>query len=105
MASFRNFVRFMMAKATMTERNFNLVVPLANKATDMRTADTAGNCLVRSGAVTPLIVCSDRQGDVDSTNKRSTLPTLTTPGVRISSTAASTMAARATKVVPALSAE
>ena len=58
MAPFRNVARFMMVKATMTERTFNLVVPLAHKATAMRITDTAG--LVarnRSGAVTPPADC------------------------------------------------
>ena len=32
----------MMVKAAMTVRYINLVVPLASKATDMRTEDTTG---------------------------------------------------------------
>lgn len=44
----------MMVKATMSER-FNLVVPLAHKATAMRITDTAIGYSVRSGAVSPLI--------------------------------------------------
>ena len=35
-------VCFMMVKAAMTVRYINLVVPLASKATDMRTEDTTG---------------------------------------------------------------
>ncbi|MFX6118862.1 hypothetical protein ABTE85_21610, partial [Acinetobacter baumannii] len=52
--------RFMEVKAVMTERSFNLVVPLAHKATDMRTADTTESHRVRSGAVSPLKI---RQSD------------------------------------------
>lgn len=54
----------------MTVRSFNLVVPLAHKATAMRTTDTVGSSLVRSGAVSPLIGNSLRRGDVDSTIQR-----------------------------------
>jgi RNA-directed DNA polymerase len=91
MAPFRNVARFLMVKATMTVRTFNLVVPLAHKATAMRTADTTRHSSGRSGAVTPLIGrCGLRRGDVDSTNTRSTLPTTTMPGTRTSTTATRT---------------
>ncbi len=90
MAPFRTLARFIRVKANMTERFLNLVVPLAHKATDMRIADTTGQCSGRSGAVTPLIGESLRQGDVDSTNKRSTPTTPTMPGIRTSTTATRT---------------
>jgi hypothetical protein len=68
-------------KATMTERSFNLVVPLAHKATAMRNEETDRQRAGRSSAVAPL---SNRLGDVDST-------TLTpTPGIRTSTTATRT---------------
>lgn len=85
MASRFSFACFMMVTATMTERSFNLVVPLAHKATAMRITDTAGSCRDRSGAVSPLIGAGLRRGDVDSTTGRSTQPTPTTPGIRTSS--------------------
>lgn len=83
MASLRNVARFIRAKAMMTVRKVDLVVPLANKATAMRTAETAG--LVardRSGAVSALIGASLRRGDVDSTIINSARPV--PPGIRIS---------------------
>lgn len=106
MAPFRNIARFMMVKATMTVRNVDLVVPLVHKATDMRITDTVG--LVardRSGAVTLLTGRNGRRGDVDSTNERSTQPTLTMPGIRISKTATRTTTTRTTSSVPAPSAD
>jgi hypothetical protein len=51
----------------MTVRFFNLVVPLAHKATAMRITDTTGSCLARSGAISLLIGYDLRQSDVDST--------------------------------------
>ena len=91
----RNIVRFMMVKATMTVRSFNLVAPLA-QATDKRITDTAGlDTQERSRAVSLLTDCSDRQGDVDSANKRSTPATQTTPGIRISKTETRTTTTRA----------
>ena len=80
----------MMVKATMTERMFNLVVPLAHEATAMRTTETAGSSQERSGVVSPLIGANLRQGDVDSTTGRSTQPILTMPGIRTSTTATRT---------------
>lgn len=65
-----HLARFMEVKAIMTERLFNLVVPLAHKATAMRTTDTAGCRLGRSGAVSLLIGHGLRQGDVNSTIQR-----------------------------------
>jgi hypothetical protein len=105
MAPFRNVARFMMVKATMTVRTFNLVVPLAHKATAMRTSDTAGHSSGRSGAVSPLIGrCGLRWGDVDSTNNRSTRPTTTMPGIRTSTTATRTTTTSRPGFAPARSA-
>lgn len=59
-------VRFMMAKANMTERYINLVLPLAQKATAMREIDTNDSNHARSSAVSNLIGNSLRTGDVDS---------------------------------------
>ncbi|MBS1198120.1 MAG: Retron-type reverse transcriptase [Proteobacteria bacterium] len=104
MAPFRTLACFLMVTATMTERIFNLVVPLAHKATAMRTRDTSGCSREWSGAVSPLIGYGLRQGDVDSTTGRSTPPTLTMPGIRISTTATRTTT-RATRAAPAPSAD
>ena len=104
MAPFR-IARFLMVKATMTERFIDLVVPLAHKATAMRSTDTAGSIRDRSGAVSPLIGNSLRRGDIDSTKGRSTLPTATTPGIRTSTTATRTTTTRAPSSVPAPSAD
>lgn len=71
----------------MTERSFNLVVPLAHEANDMRTTDTAGSRRDRSGAVTlPRI----RTGDMESTMGTPT------PGIRTSTTATRTTTTRTT---------
>jgi RNA-directed DNA polymerase len=61
------FACFMKVKALMTARFFDLVVPLAHKATDMRIVDTAGSSRDRSSAVAMLRI---RHGDVDSTIQR-----------------------------------
>ena len=95
--------RFMEVKAAMTERSFNLVVPLAHKATAMRTTDTTGSRQERSGAVSPLISSGFRQGDVDSTT--GTLPTPTTPGIRTSTTATRTTTTPTTSSGPEPSAD
>jgi hypothetical protein len=106
MAPFRNVARFVMVKATMTVRTFNLVVPLAHKATAMRTAETARQRPGRSGAVSPLIGrCGLRRGDVDSTNNRSTLPTTIMPGTRTSTTATRTTTTSRPSSAPARSAD
>lgn len=105
MAPFRTIARFMMVKATMTERSFNLVVPLAHKATDMRIKDTADIRQDRSCAVSSLIGFDLRQGDVDSTNGRSTLRNLNMPGIRISTMATRTTTTRTTISAPELSAD
>jgi len=80
----------------MTERSFNLVVPLAHKATAMRTTDTDRRRAARSGAVSRL---SNRPGDVDST----ILPA--GPGLRASAAAPSTASASTTSSAPAPSAD
>jgi RNA-directed DNA polymerase len=85
----------MEVKATMTERSFNLVVPLAHEATDMRTTDTAGSRRDRSGAVTLL---NTRRGDVESTID----PGPVGPGIRTSTTATrtTTTAITSSELVP-----
>jgi len=80
----------------MTERLFNLVVPLAHKATAMRVTDTAGFDREASRAVSHL---SDRTGDVDST-----IGPLT-PGTRTSTTATRTTTTRAPRCARSLSAD
>jgi len=109
MAPFRTFACFMMVKAAMTERFFNLVVPLGHKPTAMRTTETAGSSRAASGAVSPLIgpltPMSLRRGDVDSTNGRSSPPTLALPGIRTSTTATRTTTTRATRAALAPSAD
>lgn len=72
----------------------NLVVPLAHEATDMRTADTTDGVQDWSGAVSPLIGESLLQGDVDSTNGRSTRTIPIMRGTRISATATRTTTTR-----------
>ena len=53
---------------TVPVRNIDLVVPLAQEATDMRIPETSGLVTQdRSGAVSSLIGASLRRGDVDST--------------------------------------
>ena len=79
----------------MPERKFDLVVPLSQKDTAMRTTETAGSAPERSGAVSPLIGSGLRQGDVDSVNERSTPPT--PPGIRTSVMATRTTTTRTTK--------
>lgn len=86
----------MEVKAAMTERSFNLVVPLAPVATDMRNTDTGGYRAAASGAVTPL---NTRPGDV-----KSTIGTAG-PGIRTSTTATRTTATRTTSSAPVPSAD
>ena len=85
----------MMVKALTPVRTLNLVVPLGHKPTAMRITETAAGAQAWSGAVTPLIGSGLRQGDVDSTPKRSTPPT--THGCRTSTTATRTTTTRTTK--------
>lgn len=93
----------MMVKASMPVRSLNLVAPLAHKATDMRTTETAATAQAWSGAVAPLIGASLRPGDVQSANTRSTRPT--TPGTRTSTTATRTSTTRTQSSAPSPSAD
>ena len=86
-----HIARFMEVKAAMTERHFNLVVPLAHEATDMRTTDTDGRSRFGSGAVSPL---NTRQGDVEST--MGIRPSPAGLGTRTSTTATRTTTTRTT---------
>jgi len=88
--------RFMEVKAVMTERRFNLVAPLAHKATAMRKTETDRQCATGSGAVSRL---SDRVGDVDS----AMVPL--TPGTRTSTTATRTTTTRAPRFARSSSAD
>jgi RNA-directed DNA polymerase len=93
----------MTVKALMPVRTLNLVVPLAQKATDMRTTETVTQLRGKSGAVALLIDASLRQGDVDSTQRRSTpRPTLV---FRTSTTAIRTTTTRVTSAGAVSSAE
>ncbi|HCY16351.1 MAG TPA: reverse transcriptase [Curvibacter sp.] len=85
----------------MPERQLNLVLPLAHKATDMRTTDTAAPGQAWSGAVSPPIGTRLRQGDVDSKHRRSTRAT--TPGTRTSTTATPTTTTSPGLAVPLVS--
>jgi len=82
----------MEVKAAMTEHIFNLVVPLAHEATDMRTTETSCSAQERSGAVSPL---NSRQGDVESTMG----PSPAGLGIRTSTTATRTTTTRTTSSV------
>ncbi len=94
----------MKVKAIMTERFFDLVVPLAQGelplATAMRITDTADDVAPNrawSGAVSqPGLFDSDRPSDVDSTNRRRTPATSPTLGFRASTTATRTTTTRIT---------
>jgi RNA-directed DNA polymerase len=83
-------------KATMTERSFNLVVPLAHKATAMRNEETDRQRAGRSSAVSRL---SNRSSDVDSTIFPAGL------GIRTSTTATRTTTIRTTGSAPEPSAD
>ena len=95
----------MMVKANMTERNFNLVLPLAQKATAMRTIDTSGRSQERSSAVSSMIGESLRFGDVDSKTNYSTRPTMIMHGIRTSTMAIRTTGTRTTTIGRVLSAD
>ncbi|MDD5176784.1 MAG: RNA-directed DNA polymerase [Sterolibacterium sp.] len=88
----------------MTVRFLDLVAPLAYEATAKRIADTAGSSRAVSGAVSPLIGASLRQGDVDSATGRSTQPIQTMPGARTLETATRTTTTPTTSFAPAPSA-
>lgn len=92
----------MTVKAAMPERFFNLVVPLEDDSTAMRTTDTAGDRRAWSGAVSRT---GHRPGDVDSTTGRSTPTTPATPGTRTSGTATRTTTTRTTSCAPGPSAD
>ena len=89
----------MTVKALMPVRNLNLVVPLAHKATVMRTTETAAPVQAWPGAVAPVIGLGLRQGDVHCT------PTARTPGTRTSTTATRTTTTRAMPAEPEPSAD
>lgn len=92
----------MTVTATMTVRSFDLVLPLPHEGTDKRATETAGSGPAWSGAVSRL---SDRAGDVESGNGRSTPATTTMPGARTSTTATRTTTTRTTSSAPAPSAD
>ncbi len=94
-----------MVKANMTVRHFNLVLPLAHKATAMRIMETADSNQNASSAVTVPIDDYLGQGDVDSKIQRSTPLIQAMPGTRTSTMATRITTTRATKCVPALSAD
>lgn len=87
----------MKVTAIMTERSFNLVVPLAQGelpfATAMRTTDTTAPA-ARSGAVSQLELF--RPGDVNRTTGNSTPATTIMPGARTSTMATRTTTTRTT---------
>ena len=90
----------MTVKALMPVRNLNLVVPLAHKATAMRTTGTSALSRALPGAVSTLIDPEGlRGGDVDSTN------VAPTPGTRTSTTATRTTTTRAMRAEPEPSAD
>jgi RNA-directed DNA polymerase len=95
----------MMVKANMTVRHFNLVLPLAQKATATRIMETADSVQNVSSAVSPLIGNSLRQSDVDSKIQRSTPLIQIMPGIRISTMETRTTTTRITSSAPALSAD
>ena len=82
----------MTVKALMPVRTVNLVAPLAHKATDMHTTDTAATVRARSGAAAHLIGSGLRVGGLTSANG-----TPPTPGIATSTTATRTTTTRATK--------
>ncbi len=84
----------------MPEQKFNLVVPLAHEATDMREADTRAHPQPGSGAVS---APSDRGGDVTSTTR--CRATSRTRGTRTSTTATRTTTTSTTSFAPAPSAD
>jgi len=86
----------MEVKAAMTERSFNLVMPLAHKATDRRITDTYGSSREASGAVPRL---RNRPGDVDS------MMDTAGPGIRTSTTVTRTTTTRTTSFALAPSAD
>ena len=83
-----------MTVKALTPVRMNLVAPLAHKATDRHTTETAASLQARSGAATRLISSDFRTGSLNSA-----MGTLPTPGIATSTTATRTTTTRATKVV------
>jgi RNA-directed DNA polymerase len=82
----------MTVKALMPVRIVNLVAPLAHKATNMHTTDTAATAQAASSAAAPLIGASLRSAGLNSA-----IGTPLTPGIATSTTATRTTTTRATK--------
>ena len=83
MEKIRSIACFVWAKAMTTVRHFDLVVPLACKATAMRIKETSGLVTQdRSCAISSLTDCSGRRSDIDSTMNNSAR--VVPPGIRIS---------------------
>jgi RNA-directed DNA polymerase len=82
----------MTVKALMPVRTVNLVAPLAHKATDMHTTETAAHMLSTSGAASHLIDQGLRAGGLYSA-----MGTPLTPGTATSTTATRTTTTRASK--------
>jgi RNA-directed DNA polymerase len=99
-AQLPTFACWMTVMALIPVRNMNLVVPLAHKATALRTTETSRVRLARSRAVSCL---SDRAGDGYSTIRRSTPPT--TRSARTSTMATRTITTRTTRFACAPSAD
>ena len=85
----------MTVKALIPVRTVNLVAPLAHKATDMHTTETAARVQARSGAASPLIVFGLRAGGLHSA-----MGTPPTPGIATSTTATRTTTTSRMKVQP-----
>ena len=79
----------MTVKALIPVRTVNLVAPLAHKATDMHTTETAASVQARSGAASTLIGYGLRDGGLHSAMW------LPTPGIATSTTATRTTTTRA----------
>jgi len=94
----------MTVKTTMPVRFLSGRAAGPDPATAMRTTETA-HAPGRSGAVSPLIASRLRQGDVDSTNTRSTPRSRVTPGIRTSTTATRITTTPTTPCEPAPSAD
>lgn len=84
----------MTVKALMPVRIVNLVAPLAHKATDMHTTDTAASARAASGAASHLISLHHGAG-LRAGSLNSAMGTPLTPGIATSTTATSTTTTRA----------
>ena len=82
----------MTVKALMPVRTVNLVAPLAHKATDMHTTETAATAQARPGAAATLIGPGLRSGGLNSA-----MVTPPTPGIATSTTATRTTTTRASR--------